>query len=113
MRSRTWLALLLVPLAALPAIPADKGKGTPAADITWKKTVLDSKFRSEGVAVADVNKDGKMDVLTGELVRGARLEAARHPQGLEGRLQRRRQERLQPAASPAGPRTSTATAGPT
>lgn len=41
----------------------------PAADppkITWKKTVLDPKFRSEGVAVADVNKDGKLDVLTGE-----------------------------------------------
>ncbi len=34
--------------------------------ITWKKTVLDKKFRSEGVAVADVNKDGKMDVLVGE-----------------------------------------------
>jgi FG-GAP-like repeat len=34
--------------------------------ITWKKTILDTKFRSEGVAVADVNKDGKMDVLNGE-----------------------------------------------
>jgi len=39
-----------------------------AADskITWKKTVLDPKFRSEGVAIADVNKDGKIDVLNGE-----------------------------------------------
>jgi hypothetical protein len=34
--------------------------------ITWKKHVLDTHFRSEGVAVADVNKDGKMDVLNGE-----------------------------------------------
>ncbi len=34
--------------------------------ISWKKTVLDKKFRSEGCAVADVNKDGKMDVLNGE-----------------------------------------------
>ncbi len=34
--------------------------------ITWKKTVLDKKFRSEGCAIADVNKDGKMDVLVGE-----------------------------------------------
>ncbi|WP_020473990.1 FG-GAP repeat domain-containing protein [Zavarzinella formosa] len=34
--------------------------------ITWKKTVLDKKFRSEGVAIADVNKDGKIDVLNGE-----------------------------------------------
>jgi hypothetical protein len=68
MRSRPWLALFLLPLAALPAVPADKAadKGTAAADITWKKIVVDKKFRSEGVAIADVNKDGKMDVVTGE-----------------------------------------------
>jgi hypothetical protein len=35
--------------------------------ITWKKTVLDKRFRAEGVAVADVNKDGKMDVLAGDV----------------------------------------------
>ena len=41
---------------------------TPAASgITWKKTVVSKKFTSEGVAVADVNKDGKMDILTGEI----------------------------------------------
>jgi hypothetical protein len=34
--------------------------------ITWKKTVIDTNFRSEGVAVADVNKDGKIDVLVGD-----------------------------------------------
>lgn len=34
--------------------------------ITWKKIILDRSFRSEGVAVADVNKDGKIDVLNGE-----------------------------------------------
>jgi len=66
MRFRPWLAFLLFPLAALPAVPADKDKGTPATDITWKKIVIDTKFRSEGVAIADVNKDGKMDVVTGE-----------------------------------------------
>src|SRR5262249_38276533 len=38
-----------------------------APEITWKKTVLDSAFRSEGVAVADVNKDGKLDILNGEI----------------------------------------------
>jgi hypothetical protein len=47
-------------LAPAPAAPDDEVK------ITWKKTVLDDKFRSEGVAIADVNKDGKMDVLNGE-----------------------------------------------
>ena len=39
---------------------------TPPGEITWKKTVLDPKFRAEGVAVADVNNDGKKDVLVGE-----------------------------------------------
>ena len=37
-----------------------------APTMTWKKTVLDKKFRSEGCAIADVNQDGKMDVLVGE-----------------------------------------------
>ena len=48
------LALLVAPPAA-------------TAPPTWEKVVLDTKFRSEGVAVADVNKDGKPDVLCGEL----------------------------------------------
>lgn len=34
--------------------------------ISWKKTTLDTTFRSEGVAVADVNNDGKKDILVGE-----------------------------------------------
>ena len=38
-----------------------------APTITWQKSTLDTKFRSEGVAVADVNKDGKLDVLAGEI----------------------------------------------
>ena len=33
----------------------------------WTKITLDKTFRSEGVAVADVNKDGKLDVLAGEV----------------------------------------------
>src|SRR5262249_22147803 len=37
--------------------------GTP---ISWKKTVIEGKFRSEGVAVADVNKDGALDVRIGD-----------------------------------------------
>jgi hypothetical protein len=32
----------------------------------WERTVIDSKFRSEGVAIADVNKDSKLDVLIGD-----------------------------------------------
>jgi hypothetical protein len=42
------------------AVGADK----PA--ISWKKTTVEGKFRSEGVAIGDVNKDGKLDVLIGD-----------------------------------------------
>src|SRR4051812_47257649 len=59
------LAVLGVALAFAPA-PAQPPKGDAEPKITWKKTVLDTRFRSEGVAIADVNKDGKMDVLNGE-----------------------------------------------
>ncbi len=45
------------------AVPApDDGPGA----VSWKKTTIEGKFRSEGVAAADVNKDGKMDVLVGD-----------------------------------------------
>ena len=34
--------------------------------VSWKKTVVDAAFRSEGVSVADVNKDGRLDILVGD-----------------------------------------------
>ena len=40
---------------------------TPSREVRFKKIVLDREFRSEGVAVADVNRDGKPDVLAGNL----------------------------------------------
>ncbi len=65
MRMRIWITSALgvsaVVLSANLVIAADK-----AAPITWKKTVIEGKFRSEGVAIADVNKDGKLDVLIGD-----------------------------------------------
>jgi hypothetical protein len=64
--TRCLLALLLPLTAALIALPAAEDK-TPDTGITWKKTVLDRAFRSEGVTVADVNKDGKPDILNGEV----------------------------------------------
>jgi hypothetical protein len=59
---------LLFALVALLTQPADaaEGKDGPPV-IRWKKTVIDTKFRSEGATAADVNKDGKMDILTGEV----------------------------------------------
>src|ERR1700693_751399 len=64
MTSRCWLLVFPV-LAALllPAGPVDADSA--AAAITWKKTVVDTAFRAEGVAVADVNKDGHLDILVG------------------------------------------------
>jgi hypothetical protein len=35
--------------------------------VRWRKIELDTAFRSEGVAVADVNHDGRLDVLAGEI----------------------------------------------
>src|SRR5438105_2744087 len=33
--------------------------------ISFKKTVLDTKFRAEGVTVGDFNHDGKLDIAAG------------------------------------------------
>jgi putative heme-binding domain-containing protein len=38
-----------------------------SAPIAWRAIPIDPKFRSEGVAVADVNRDGRPDLLVGEL----------------------------------------------
>ena len=72
MKRLLWIAALGAPLLAALALPGAEDK-KPTADsptndtgITWKKTVIDKVFRSEGVAVADVNKDGKMDVIHAE-----------------------------------------------
>lgn len=40
---------------------------TEAADVAWERQQLDAVFRSEGVAAADVNHDGKVDVLAGDV----------------------------------------------
>ncbi len=37
------------------------------SNISWKTIVVDRAFRSEGVAVADVNKDGHNDILVGDI----------------------------------------------
>jgi hypothetical protein len=58
-------AAILIPAGILTAVPIEPDP--PASVISWKKTVVTKAFLSEGVAVADVNRDGKMDILTGEL----------------------------------------------
>jgi hypothetical protein len=65
MNSARLAPLLLCAGLLLAAAPGSRGSDGPA--ITWKKTRIDSQFRSEGVAVADVNRDGRPDILAGNL----------------------------------------------
>jgi hypothetical protein len=74
MKVRMWLLTSLavaapaVCLLAAQAVSDQKVANTKVdgSKITWKKTVVDKAFRSEGVAIADVNKDGKLDILVGD-----------------------------------------------
>jgi hypothetical protein len=64
MALRSLLLLPLLSVAVVAAVPVQAEQDAPT--ITWKKIVVDTAFRSEGVTAADVNKDGKMDVLVGD-----------------------------------------------
>lgn len=48
------------------AAAAILGHGVPQ-ELGFTKTVLDTRFIAEGVAVADVNRDGKLDILAGNV----------------------------------------------
>jgi len=55
-----WAIALLLSLLASSSPAADK-----APSISFKRTQLDSKFRSEGASVGDFNNDGKLDISAG------------------------------------------------
>ena len=59
-QSRTGIAAGLVVMIALGTL-ADAGQ------VRFNKTTIDTTFRSEGVAVGDVNRDGKLDIMAGEV----------------------------------------------
>jgi hypothetical protein len=59
-----FLRALLV-VAAIAHLPALAHAQSPSKPISFKKTVLDTVFRSEGVAAGDFNRDGKKDVAYG------------------------------------------------
>lgn len=62
---RLAVALFVLAACVSPIIAA--GKENPNQKITFKKILLDTKFRSEGVAVGDFNQDGKLDVAAGSV----------------------------------------------
>jgi hypothetical protein len=59
---KAWAVVGLLAVVAAGGVSRGADKGP----VRWKKTVIEGKFRSEGVAVADVNKDGRTDVLLGD-----------------------------------------------
>jgi hypothetical protein len=64
MHSATFSRSLLA-TAALGAATLCTAVAAPA--ITFKKQIIDGKFFAESIAAADVNKDGKMDLIVGPL----------------------------------------------
>jgi putative membrane-bound dehydrogenase-like protein len=60
-----------IPTSSKPAAgyPASKpnADGKPAGKISFKKTTLDQRFRSEGAAMGDFNNDGKLDIAAGSV----------------------------------------------
>jgi hypothetical protein len=59
------LAPLCLALLVLPAISWGQSTPPPALDGTWTKSQLTPNFWAEGACAADVNKDGKVDILSG------------------------------------------------
>jgi len=63
--ARLTAAACLAALTLAAAVPDASAEKTAAA-VRWRKTVVDPAFRSEGVAVADVDRDGRVDILVGD-----------------------------------------------
>jgi FG-GAP-like repeat/FG-GAP repeat len=57
---RIWAALMVAATATSASALAEE------SPVSWKVSTIEAKFRSEGVSVADVDKDGKPDILVGD-----------------------------------------------
>jgi hypothetical protein len=69
------LTLVMLPLAVVALMGVVAGgvtaaggsRGKAGGAVSFRKVVVDREFRSEGIAVADVNRDGRRDLLAGSL----------------------------------------------
>lgn len=61
------LGFALMALPAAQKLHASIGSQKPSREVRFEKITLDREFRSEGVAVADANRDGHIDVIAGNL----------------------------------------------
>jgi hypothetical protein len=59
-------ASVVLAVLAGQVLAADK-PAPQARQVQFQKTVIDANFRSEGVAVGDVNHDGKLDIIVGDV----------------------------------------------
>lgn len=70
MKLRLW-GVLIAPILLIGAgakpLSMRPASAVKREEPTFQKIVLDREFRSEGCAVADVNHDGKPDILVGEI----------------------------------------------
>ncbi len=55
-----WMGIVVTGQPAL-------ARGRAAGQVAFEKIVIDPDFRSEGVTVADVNRDGKLDIVAGNI----------------------------------------------
>ncbi len=63
--SRSFLATRAVAVAALASVCTAASLGAAAPTVTFKRQVIDARFFAESIASADVNQDGKPDLIVG------------------------------------------------
>jgi hypothetical protein len=63
--SRLFGAFLVISALVLAVLGDESPKNS--SPLKWKKIVVDKHFVSEGAGVGDINKDGKLDVINGEI----------------------------------------------